>query len=529
MNVIISSHIAKSKSRDSNHHSNSTSSSRSPTAKDILHEHLPKWIPSSENRIPIRGLVGGHDNDSQPLYVCRSYMFGGVHCGKAGLLMQPPGAHIPYAGKQNLVNDYEVLVIPDGSQMFYTWIPVMNGVAGLEEIRVQGRFLPVIGGYEKDGRIFYIAQTVHDEGTRRSTHPGKVGSHTPDHIQAIRNMVAQRTLVTLVGRQHLRVASATMHLINPTRMVVQQPLFMLTNSYTLGRILPSSSGRQMSTSRKNEDETPHPTHKLHEVHPVPVRSEFISYSLNSKQLEDLDIGIGSHRKMVTVGDYVAWGAVRTLRPLSDLFFRNKYVHRAVTLETVAAVPGFVAGMWRHLTSLRKMKHDGGWISHLLHEADNERMHLMIWMKVCQPSFTERMLVGVTQYAFTAIFSILYILWPSCAHRFTGYLEEEAVISYTHFLKAIDNGDIPNTPAPDIALDYYNLPRDARIRDVVLAVRADEANHRDVNHTFADRILAHNEDLRKPYTPRKVATITNKAIGDLDVKNIDVTVHPHPAK
>lgn len=51
----------------------------------------------------------------------------------------------------------------------------------------------------------------------------------------------------------------------------------------------------------------------------------------------------------------------------------------LALETVAAVPGMVAGMLRHLTSLRKMTHDGGWIHHLLHEAENERMHLMIWM------------------------------------------------------------------------------------------------------------------------------------------------------
>jgi ubiquinol oxidase len=30
-----------------------------------------------------------------------------------------------------------------------------------------------------------------------------------------------------------------------------------------------------------------------------------------------------------------------------------------------------------------------------------------------------------------------------------------------------------------------MPADATLRDVVLVVRADEANHRDVNHYFAD--------------------------------------------
>lgn len=43
----------------------------------------------------------------------------------------------------------------------------------------------------------------------------------------------------------------------------------------------------------------------------------------------------------------------------------------------APVPGMVGAMQRHLRSLRKMTHDGGFISHLLHEAENERMHLMV--------------------------------------------------------------------------------------------------------------------------------------------------------
>lgn len=72
-------------------------------------------------------------------------------------------------------------------------------------------------------------------------------------------------------------------------------------------------------------------------------------------------------------------------------------------------------------------------------------------------------------------------------RFVGYLEETACEEYTHFLKAIDSGRIPNVPAPDIAKNYWNLAPDARLRDVVLVVRADEALHRDVNHNFSHKI------------------------------------------
>ena len=74
--------------------------------------------------------------------------------------------------------------------------------------------------------------------------------------------------------------------------------------------------------------------------------------------------------------------------------------------------------------------------------------------------------------------------PRTAHRVVGYFEEEAVISYTHYLKELDEGRSPNVPAPAIARHYWKLPDDATLRDVVLVVRADEAHHRDVNHGFA---------------------------------------------
>lgn len=39
--------------------------------------------------------------------------------------------------------------------------------------------------------------------------------------------------------------------------------------------------------------------------------------------------------------------------------------------------------------------------------------------------------------------------------------------------------------PKEAIEYYNLPKDAKMRDLILAVRADESCHREVNHHFAD--------------------------------------------
>lgn len=183
--------------------------------------------------------------------------------------------------------------------------------------------------------------------------------------------------------------------------------------------------------------------------------------------------------------------------MADSFFEKRYVHRAIVLETVAAVPGMVAGMFRHLRCLRKLNYDSGWIHKLLHEAENERMHLMIWMQVTRPSFLERMIVTITQGAFFYFYAIFYFLSPRIAHRMVGYLEEEAIVSYDGFLAEIDNGNINNEPAPPTAITYYNLHPNATLRDTVMAVRADEAAHRDANHHFSDRIKSENEDLKIP--------------------------------
>jgi ubiquinol oxidase len=199
------------------------------------------------------------------------------------------------------------------------------------------------------------------------------------------------------------------------------------------------------------------------------------------------IELKSHRQPTDWSDRVALLLTRLLRFLADTFFRTRYGHRAVVLETVAAVPGMVGGMLNHLKSLRRMSDDRGWIKTLLDEAENERMHLMTFIAVAQPSTFERVLVAVAQGIFFNAFFVLYLFAPRTAHRLVGYFEEEAVVSYTAYLAEIDGGRAENPPAPEIAIRYWSLPADARLRDVILAVRADEAGHRDVNHEFADTL------------------------------------------
>lgn len=186
-------------------------------------------------------------------------------------------------------------------------------------------------------------------------------------------------------------------------------------------------------------------------------------------------------------DRVAYGFVKFLRFFADAFFARRYGHRAVVLETVAAVPGMVGGALRHLRALRRMETDNGWIRKLLDEAENERMHLMTFIHIAQPSWFERLLVLIAQGVFYNCFFLLYVFSPKTAHRVVGYLEEEAVYSYTEYLAGTDDGTYENIPAPEIAIEYWNLASDARLRDVIIAVRADEAHHRDVNHEFADEL------------------------------------------
>ncbi|MBY0423609.1 MAG: alternative oxidase [Parvularculaceae bacterium] len=195
----------------------------------------------------------------------------------------------------------------------------------------------------------------------------------------------------------------------------------------------------------------------------------------------------THRPPADMSDRIALALTRFLRFFADTFFRQRYGHRAVVLETVAAVPGMVGGMLNHMKCLRRMQDDRGWIRTLLDEAENERMHLMTFIAVAQPNAFERFLVIVAQGIFFNAFFVLYLLSPRTAHRLVGYFEEEAVVSYTSYLAEVDGGRSPNPPAPPIAIAYWKLDPNASLRDVILAVRADEAGHRDVNHRFADEL------------------------------------------
>ncbi|KAI9850334.1 MAG: Alternative oxidase, mitochondrial precursor [Thelocarpon superellum] len=257
--------------------------------------------------------------------------------------------------------------------------------------------------------------------------------------------------------------------------------------------------------------------------PHPIYSE--------QQMKDIKV---AHRQTKNWADWVALSMVRVLRtgmdfctgyrhdkevalakkdptlakqPRTFAMTERKWLVRFVFLESVAGVPGMVGGMLRHLHSLRRMKRDNGWIETLLEEAYNERMHLLTFLKMAEPGWFMRfMLLGAQGVFFNAMF-VSYLISPRSCHRFVGYLEEEAVLTYTRAINDIDAGKLPkwnDLEAPEIAVRYWNMPEGHRkMRDLLLYIRADEAKHREVNHTLGN--LDQNMDPNPFVSTYKAAT------------------------
>ncbi|KAK6463017.1 alternative oxidase [Scheffersomyces coipomensis] len=169
---------------------------------------------------------------------------------------------------------------------------------------------------------------------------------------------------------------------------------------------------------------------------------------------------------------------------------SKWLTRCIFLESIAGVPGAVAGFLRHLHSLRLLKRDKAWIETLLDEAYNERMHLLTFIKLGQPSIFTRLIIYVGQGVFCNAFFLFYLVNPRYCHRFVGYLEEEAVSTYSHLLHELSQPEkllkFKNMKIPTIAVQYWpELTEQSSFEDLILRIRADEAKHREVNHTLAN--------------------------------------------
>lgn len=216
----------------------------------------------------------------------------------------------------------------------------------------------------------------------------------------------------------------------------------------------------------------------------------------------------THLEPRTGWDKAAYSGVRLIRLFFDVgsgyafgpVTEKKLLRRIVFLETVAGVPGMVAASLRHLKSLRRIQADQGWIQTLLDEAENERMHLMVFKELANPGLLMRSTVAVSQLIAWNAFFGFYLISPSACHRFVGFIEEEAVHTYTGAIELLRAGKLPqfeNMSCPQSGIEYWGLDKDAKMLDLLLAVRADEAHHRDVNHALASI----KETDPNPFLPR----------------------------
>ncbi|KAK0746843.1 alternative oxidase [Schizothecium vesticola] len=225
--------------------------------------------------------------------------------------------------------------------------------------------------------------------------------------------------------------------------------------------------------------------------------------------------VPEHREPKTMGDWLAWKLVRIARWGTDIatgikpeqqsdkrkpttavaaqkpLTEAQWLVRFIFLESIAGVPGMVAGMLRHLGSLRRLKRDNGWIETLLEESYNERMHLLTFMKMCEPGwFMKSFIIAAQGVFFNAVF-VSYLVSPKITHRFVGYLEEEAVHTYTRCIGELEAGQLPKWSHPDfqipeLAITYFRMPEGKRtMKDLIYQIRADEAVHRGVNHTLSN--------------------------------------------
>lgn len=318
--------------------------------------------------------------------------------------------------------------------------------------------------------------------------------HQPDGVG--NKMLLPTLQLNTASSRALHVHRASPSAVASVRAAVTDIYAPYSNAAAATAVLPrgqhaanfhGSSSSSSSSSGSGEEQKNNTSHTAPTT--SPGKNTVSSYMLFHPQYDMSKIADikPAHRPPAGIRDWISFGAVQFARSSFDRvtgyapdkrISREQWLTRFIFLETVAGVPGMVAAMLRHMISLRTLKRDHGWIHTLLEEAENERMHLLTFMCLKNPGIGFRLAVLSAQGIFFNAFLAAYIITPRTCHRFVGYLEEEAVKTYTHALHDIDveGSDAAiwaSTPAPEIAVQYWRLAPDATVRDVVMAVRADE--------------------------------------------------------
>jgi Alternative oxidase len=261
-------------------------------------------------------------------------------------------------------------------------------------------------------------------------------------------------------------------------------------------------------------------------------NEFLFFKNHTNYTQDeLNKVQVTHTEPSGLRDRLALSCVKAVRFLFDratgwnvgTITTDKVLNRVIYLETIAAVPGMVAAIVRHFRSLRNMQRDGGMMQMFLDEANNERMHLLTFVRMKNPGSLYRAAVIGGQLGFGSVFLLCYIISPKFCHRFVGYVEEEAVTTYSKIIHAIETAPEGSNlakwkseTAPGIARGYWKLGERGTVLDVMYVVRADEAEHRDVNHLCSQ--IADDAPNPVSNTEQQLNTMLLKYVQDIMERN-----------
>jgi ubiquinol oxidase len=188
-------------------------------------------------------------------------------------------------------------------------------------------------------------------------------------------------------------------------------------------------------------------------------------------------------KPKTFRDRFAARSVRIIRRIVDFYYGERLGHRAIALEMIATVPGTVAVLFTRLR-IRNVS-EKEFMTETICEISTERMHQTVFQELFRPSIPDRMASTILKWVFAAFYAVAYAIDPKLGHRLVGYIEEEACLSYSQYHTMIVDGTVPNIEVPSHLLAYWHLPETSRLKELVLAVRDDEARHRDANHSRAE--------------------------------------------
>lgn len=86
---------------------------------------MAEWVSTTGNTIPDNAIRAGYDINKKALFIARAVVSGEMTPGKCGTHLE--GAHIPFAGKEHIIQNYEVLVNPINALGFLDWQQASNG------------------------------------------------------------------------------------------------------------------------------------------------------------------------------------------------------------------------------------------------------------------------------------------------------------------------------------------------------------------------------------------------------------------